>query len=105
MNQKGIQSPIPHGLPRACVLAIRWVFALEFDLDPRKMHPDAYNALLGLLSEQGKNPMDWTLQECDEFLSSLITTPPPVKKTGWAQMVEAAAPTKKDFPTIQILPQ
>ena len=104
MNQKGIKSPIPSGLPRACVLAIRWVFAIEFDLDPRKMHPDAYKALLDLLAEQGKNPMDWTLQECDEFLTSLITDPPPAQKTGWAKMIEAYTP-KPHFSTFQILPQ
>lgn len=81
MNQKVTLSPIPTGLPLVRRLAILWVFNIEFNLNPDTMHPDAYKSLLDLLTKQEKNPMYWTIQECDEFLSSIIIPPPSLSST------------------------
>lgn len=51
-------------------LARKWVYKLEWDLDPEKLLcPEVWDAIL---TEENKNPLKWSEQECEEFLEALI---------------------------------
>lgn len=85
------EQPAPTApLTPARALAIRWVFQLEIGVDSAGLHPTAYHNLLQMLSEENKNPFEWTDEECDEFLSSILDVRP-VAKPMWAPLAEYLA--------------
>lgn len=73
MNQK---------LSPAKELAVRWAFMLEFHIDSNNLHPTPYAALLDLLDQETKNPLNWTEEECEEFLAELSHPPCPPREWG-----------------------
>lgn len=89
MKRKNL-SPIPLHISTPRRLAIRWVFCIEFDIDPDTIHPTAYSRLLEKLDEEAKNPMEWTEQECQQFVVDLVQSKP---ETGFQKLVERYAPT------------
>ena len=82
------EQPAPTAaLTPARALAIRWVFRLEIGVDSTQIHPTAYKNLLEMLSEENKNPFEWTDEECEEFVSSLIEARPAPKQL-WGLLAE-----------------
>lgn len=82
------EQPAPTApLTPARALAIRWVFQLEIGVDSAGLHPTAYHNLLQMLSEENKSPYQWTEEECDEFLSSILDVRP-VPQPVWGLLAE-----------------
>lgn len=82
------EQPAPTApLTPARALAIRWVFQLECGVDSAQIHPTAYENLLAMFSEENKNPYEWTDEECDEFLSSILDVRP-LPQPVWGLLAE-----------------
>lgn len=64
-------------ISRARVLAIKWVYMIEFGISPDThfliLGPTTVQRLDEILRSKNKHPMEWTEKECIDFVIGIAT--------------------------------
>lgn len=66
-------------MTKARTLALQWVWRIQFNLNFEELWmltPATVRTLIDLLREENKDPMQWSEEECEEFVLALSQEAP-----------------------------